>query len=593
MSLARAARFFFSRSSPCRPPPWARTLATSSRAPPKAKFLTARRLTGIGLASGALLGVTVVAPFSVLYADANEPDGRARRNAQRSDTPLSGLIRTYVVYSLCSIPALVDYSPTILSTLMAIPGVKQITEIVVRYTFFDQFVGGDSAEEALPVLEQLRAENKGAILVYSVEVDEQAPGSAKPMPLSAHKQIVDETLHCIDVAADFEDKHSVTNGTKGTWVAIKLSAMVPDAESLRRLSKHLVDTRPATTPRIAFPGCPQPTDLDVLGARAPTGTLTEADIAALRALREDLRTICERARTRGIRVMVDAEHSWYQPAIDAFTVDMMREFNKLPSPPKRSWFGSRIHEQTTPTSVQPLIYNTVQGYLRRTPEYLAQSIADARAGGYSYGVKLVRGAYHPHEIEVHKAATTSRMEATAESPSGTHELSISPDNMPPVWLRKDDTDSCYNSSVQMLISLIREDVDRCAKGSPGPAIGALFGTHNWDSANLVVDELVKRGLATPDPSGGVWISDAAMQRVAVSQLYGMSDALTNHMVDRTRSTSPFVLKYLPYGSLAEVMPYLSRRAIENKSVLGDGGAASERKRAASEIMARLFGGSEA
>ena len=70
---------------------------------------------------------------------------------------------------------------------------------------------------------------------------------------------------------------------------------------------------------------------------------------------------------------------------------------------------------------------------------------------------------------------------------------------------------------------------------------------------------------------------------------GMSDALTNYLVERTRSPSPFVLKYLPYGHLSEVMPYLSRRAIENKSVLGNGGAAVERKRAASAILSRLFG----
>ncbi len=72
-------------------------------------------------------------------------------------------------------------------------------------------------------------------------------------------------------------------------------------------------------------------------------------------------------------------------------------------------------------------------------------------------------------------------------------------------------------------------------------------------------------------------------------LVGMSDELTNHLVERAQASAPFVLKYLPYGNLAEVMPYLSRRAIENKSVLGNGGAARERQRVASAIWARLFG----
>lgn len=136
-------------------------------------------------------------------------------------------------------------------------------------------------------------------------------------------------------------------------------------------------------------------------------------------------------------------------------------------------------------------------------------------------MKLVRGAYHPHEMEVHKAATQSRIDRT--TPSGTHELSISPDNMPPVWLVKHETDTCYDESVRLLVGLVREDADAVEKGAPGPAIGALFGTHNWESANLVIDELVRQGLATKmgeGESGSVWISDAAMKRVVVAQLYG-------------------------------------------------------------------------
>jgi len=75
----------------------------------------------------------------------------------------------------------------------------------------------------------------------------------------------------------------------------------------------------------------------------------------------------------------------------------------------------------------------------------------------------------------------------------------------------------------------------------------------------------------------------------MGQLYGMTDALSDSIVERTRCSSPFLLKYIPYGALAEVMPYLSRRAIENKSVLGGGAAAEERRRAGELIWKRLFG----
>lgn len=68
----------------------------------------------------------------------------------------------------------------------------------------------------------------------------------------------------------------------------------------------------------------------------------------------------------------------------------------------------------------------------------------------------------------------------------------------------------------------------------------------------------------------------------------MCDALSDSLVDRTRSSEPFVVKYLPYGALSEVMPYLGRRAVENKSVLGGGAARAERERAGKEIRKRLM-----
>ncbi|KAI0761175.1 FAD-linked oxidoreductase-like protein [Trametes elegans] len=581
-----------------------RTLSTfsSSTSPTRSRLFSLRRLTALGLAScgtlGAALfvhdarsGTTTTAPGA---SSANEQERGAR---SRAPAPLSELARTYVVFAFCSVPLLVERAPAILAALTAVPGLRELTEAVVRATFFSQFVGGDTAEDALPLIEGLRAQNTGCLFAYSVEVDEaEAAGHAKGKDggaldvVAPHKQVVFDALHCVDVAADFEDRHTMGVSGRRTWVAIKLSAMVSNAETLRRFSEHLIKTRPQTSPPVAFPGCPLPSDLDVLSTSGKTDQLTDADVAALRELREDLAVICTRAKARNVRLIFDAEYSWYEPAIDAFTLDMMRRFNKLPQK-SRSWFDSTPKHAD---GVQPLVYATYQAYLRRTPEHLAQSIADARKEGYSLGVKLVRGAYHPHELVAHPA-TTATADASLASPTTSTSLSISPEPVPPVWTEKADTDERYNACVRALIALVREDVEKRGKGE-APTIGVLFGTHNWASAGLILDELVRQGLAAamePVPGGGgaarISVGEAVAERVTMGQLYGMTAALTTHLVDRVRSPSPFVIKYIPYGRLSEVMPYLGRRAIENKSVLGNGAAEEERRRAAAEIWARIVG----
>jgi proline dehydrogenase len=76
------------------------------------------------------------------------------------------------VYTLCSIPLLIDYAPSLLHTFThsPIPGVKAITEAIVRRTFFAQFVPGETVEECLPTMADLRKVGIGAVLNYSAEV---------------------------------------------------------------------------------------------------------------------------------------------------------------------------------------------------------------------------------------------------------------------------------------------------------------------------------------------------------------------------------------------------------------------------------------
>lgn len=207
-------------------------------------------------------------------------------------------------------------------------------------------------------------------------------------PIPPYKRIVDEMLHCIDVAADFEEglvfKPSDSLSVKGrrTWVAIKMTALLPDAHALIALSSSIVASRkdPRTAAKeeaaIPFPGSARIEDLDIILKTPSNGhsTLTPAQISGVRELYNNLVRICTRAQERGIKIIVDSEYrylvlkikikihasftnllnsdSWYQPAIDVLTLALMREFNSLDEKKGRG-------------QIQPLVYGTFQAYLRR------------------------------------------------------------------------------------------------------------------------------------------------------------------------------------------------------------------------------------
>jgi proline dehydrogenase len=153
----------------------------------------------------------------------------------------------------------------------------------------------------------------------------------------------------------------------------------------------------------------------------------------------------------------------------------------------------------------------------RTPIHLEQSIRDARAGGYAIGVKLVRGAYHEHEIAAHSLTSSS-------SPS------ISDEFDPPVFLAKVDTDECYNSCAKVLIQSIKRDI---LDANLVPHIGALFGTHNRDSCQIVLEELAKQDLAIEDKQDDVLhLGGDVSERLAFGQLLGKSSiGFRHHGVD--------------------------------------------------------------
>ena len=91
----------------------------------------------------------------------------------------------------------------------------------------------------------------------------------------------------------------------------------------------------------------------------------------------------------------------------------------------------------------------------RTPAHLAQSFLDAKAGHYALGVKLVRGAYHLFESTAH-AEHVGTIQASQRKFSSS--LSISNEELPPVWSEKEETDRCYNACARVLLERVKEQL---------------------------------------------------------------------------------------------------------------------------------------
>jgi len=206
-------------------------------------------------------------------------------------------------------------------------------------------------------------------------------------------------------------------------------------------------------------------------------------------------SICKKAYSEGITVMIDAEETWIQKTIDALAMDMMKRFNKE----------------------KAIVYNTYQLYRHDKLQSLKDDHITAQKNGFILGAKLVRGAYMEKE---RKRAE----EKGYPSP-------IQPD--------KQSTDRDYDATLEY-----------CTDHIGG--IAFVAGTHNEESSRFLADMLNKKGIDHKNP------------HVYFSQLLGMSDNLSFNLAHVQYN----VAKYVPYGPIKAVLPYLFRRAEENTAIAG-------------------------
>ena len=165
---------------------------------------------------------------------------------------------------------------------------------------------------------------------------------------------------------------------------------------------------------------------------------------------------------------------------------------------------------------KPIVFNTLQMYRHDRMDYLKALHEKAKTKSFHIGIKVVRGAYMEKERE--------RAERKGYAS--------------PICRDKQATDDNYNEAIKYMMKY--------------PKMALFAGTHNEESSYLVM-ELAKK-----------YTIDVDDNRLWFGQLFGMSDHISYNLSSKGYN----VAKYLPFGPVRDVMPYLIRRAEENTSVAG-------------------------
>lgn len=192
---------------------------------------------------------------------------------------------------------------------------------------------------------------------------------------------------------------------------------------------------------------------------------------------------------------------------------------------EESWIQQPLDDLTFELMQQfnrekPIIYNTFQLYRKDRLAYFKQEVQRANKEGIIYAAKLVRGAYMEKEADRAKALNYEN----------------------PIQHTKENTDKDYNAALQFAIENIN-------------TVAVCVATHNEQSTLLATTLMQQNNLPKNHPN------------IHFSQLFGMSDQITFNLAAEGYNAG----KYMPYGPVKDVIPYLIRRAQENTSVAGQMG----------------------
>ncbi|XP_039498740.1 proline dehydrogenase 1, mitochondrial isoform X3 [Drosophila santomea] len=524
------------------------------------------------------------------------------------------LIRAYLVYMICSSEKLVEHNMTLMKWSKNVLGQRLFTALM-KATFYGHFVAGEDQIKIIPTLERLRSFGVKPILDYSVEEDitqeEAEKREVESSVSSAGDKKEEGSMPQYHVDKSFADRRykvssartyfylneatcernmeifikcleAVSGATFGTGItAIKLTAL-GRPQLLLQLSEVIMRTRKYMEDMVGGQGnvlthhktikdlekyyatlgdnkdvkeflnnvtsdkegilhlFPWSGIVDEDSQLSDTFRVPDPQTGQMRRLisqippKEEemfrnmirrLNTIVKAAADLDVRIMVDAEQTYFQPAISRITLEMMRKYNKD----------------------KAIVFNTYQCYLRETFREVNTDLEQAKRQNFYFGAKLVRGAYMDQERDRAKSLGY-------------------PDPVNPTF---EATTEMYHKTLSECLRRIKlmKDCDDDAR-----KIGIMVASHNEDTVRFAIQQMKEIGISPED------------KVICFGQLLGMCDYITFPLGQAGYSA----YKYIPYGPVEEVLPYLSRRAQENKGVLKK--IKKEKRLLLSEIRRRLMRG---
>lgn len=513
--------------------------------------------------------------FSTIHANANKNIIEKFNNHKyaHSSKSISELVRAILVFHICQIKILVKNAESFANFSTKIFGTK-LTNFIMKQTFFMHFCGGEDEKAVQSTVYSLQRNGIRSILDFAAEDDmkpmdefttltsknDNSLSTSKPpfhrtggiydsKSQENYDSHVNNFLSCIRTAKNVSNSDS-----DNSFAALKLTAL-GNPILLERMSVAIAETKQlfakfdhnkdGIVTRDEFKQAYQlffkdsdetlasvldsldregrnnidyitwsqqlkPTDLPRITSNCRSiGPLTLAtpsmrEIELMEEMRERVKKVANEAFKCKTRLLVDAEQSQFQPAIDGIVFELQKEYNCI-----------------TKTKF-PIIFNTYQCYLKDVHERLAEDVERSRRFSYHFAAKLVRGAY---------MVTEKKRSEKLKIPSPIHETI-------------DGTHASFNDALEFLIR---------HKIKSNSNLEIMCATHNQYSIERAIELMHELNIQPSDST------------VSFAQLYGMQDNITGPLGKHGFRA----YKYIPYGSVGEVMPYLIRRAQENSDILGN------------------------